>query len=403
MGRVSWVHGDGPLMPFAAGYRRRLAEFGYTAGSITNHLSVLGRLNRWLVDEGLGAEELTRARVEQLFAGRRVRGDRCVRVVHGLATLLDYLDDQQVLQSDPPPTETPLSELLTRYARHLVHDRGLAPRTVMRYERMARRFLQHRTSLGGGETGAEDLDMAEIHGYLLECRSRLAAGSTKREAADLRALLRFLYLQGFTATDLGLAMPPVAGWRDARLPATMSAAQVAAVLDSCDRSRPAGLRDFAVLCLLARLGLRSAEVAALQLTDVDWRAGELLVRGKARRHDRLPLTVEVGEAIAAYLHDGRPTSISPSLILTCHAPIHGISYGSIASIVYNACQRAGLARVGGHRLRHALAAEILRRGGGLVEIGQVLRHRDLGTTSVYAKLDRAALRTVAQPWPGAGR
>jgi integrase/recombinase XerD len=305
--RVSWVLGDGPLVAFAAGYRRRLEEFGYTAGSITNHLCVLGRLNQWLVDEGLGASELTRARAEQLFAGRRLRRDRSVRVVHGLATLFDYLEDQQALQPAPPATATPLDELLIRYARHLVHDRGLAPRTVMRYERMARRFLQHRVSLGSGETGAEDLETAEIYAYLIECRSRLAVGSTKREAADLRALLRFLHLQGYTATDLGLAMPPVAGWRDTRLPATINAAQVSAVLDSCDRSTPAGLRDLAVLSLLARLGLRSAEVAALQLTDVDWRAGELLVRGKARHHDRLPLIVEVGEAIAAYLHDGRPT------------------------------------------------------------------------------------------------
>jgi integrase len=179
----------------------------------------------------------------------------------------------------------------------------------------------------------------------------------------------------------------------------MTAAQVAVLLDSCDRSKPAGLRDLAMLCLLSRLGLRSGEVAALRLEDIDWRAGEILVRGKARREDRLPLTVEVGEAIAEYLRRGRPVSPCPNVILTCYAPFRPIHPSSIRRVVYRACRRAGLVLVGGHRLRHALATEMLRGGGNLVEISQVLRHRDLATTSVYAKLDQAALRAVARPWP----
>ncbi|HEY3870421.1 MAG TPA: tyrosine-type recombinase/integrase [Actinocrinis sp.] len=238
---------------------------------------------------------------------------------------------------------------------------------------------------------------------LLECRSRLVVESVKREAADLRSLLHFLYLQGLTSTDLAAAIPPVAGWRDVRLPATTTAAQVAAVLEGCDRSRPGGLRDYAILALLARLGLRSGEVAALQLADIDWRAGEIRVRGKARRDDRLPLTAEVGEVIACYLRDSRAPSSCTSVILTKYAPFRPIHPSSITRVVYAACERAGLAPVGGHRLRHTLATEMLRQGGDLLEIGQVLRHRDLATTSVYAKLDRAALRTVSRPWPGAQR
>jgi site-specific recombinase XerD len=280
----------------------------------------------------------------------------------------------------------------------------VAPLTVLRYERMARRFLLGRLSRAGGPTGVEDLGGAEVIAYLVECCSRLStAGSAKREAADLRSLLRFLYLKGITATDLGTAMPPVAGWRDTRLPATMAASDVTALLDSCDRSRPSGLRDLAILALLGRLGLRSGEVAALQLGDIDWRAGEVVVRGKARCQDRLPLTVEAGEAIAGYLTDGRPRSRCPNVILTLYAPYRGIHPSSITRVVYRACQRAGLPRVGGHRLRHALASEMLRQGSDLVEISQVLRHRDLATTSVYAKVDRAALRAVARPWPGAAR
>ena len=175
------------------------------------------------------------------------------------------------------------------------------------------------------------------------------------------------------------------------------------MLQSCDRSTTSGRRDYAILSLLARLGLRSGEVAALQLGDLDWRAGEILVRGKARRQDRLPLPVEVGEAIVAYLEDGRQPCACRQVILTLYAPPRPIQPSSITNVVYRACRRAGLARLGAHRLRHALATEMLRQGGSLIEIAQVLRHSDLGTTSGYAKVDRAALRTVAQPWPGVER
>jgi site-specific recombinase XerD len=268
---------------------------------------------------------------------------------------------------------------------------------------MAKRFLTRRAALTGGESGAEGLGGVEVCDYLLQCCSRLVIESAKREAVDLRALLRFLHSEGLTATDLGSAIPPVAGWRDTRLPATMSTAQVTALLDSCDRSRPGGLRDLAVLSLLGRLGLRAGEVSALRLADIDWRAGEILVRGKGLRDARLPLPVEVGEAIAAYLRRGRPPSGCPNVILTCYAPFRGIHPSSITGVVYRACRRAGLTPVGGHRLRHALATEMLRQGSDLLEISQVLRHRDLATTSAYAKLDWAALRTVAQDWPGARR
>jgi integrase/recombinase XerD len=238
---------------------------------------------------------------------------------------------------------------------------------------------------------------------MLEASSRLVVASAKREAADLRALLRFLYLDGALASDLGRAMPPVAAWRGAPLPASMSQADVGALLEACDRSTPAGKRDRAMLALLARLGLRSGEVTGLQLDDIDWRAGEVTVRGKARRQDRLPLPVEVGEAIVDYLSDGRPRLECRRLFLTVYAPHRPIAPSSVTNIVYRACRRAGLSQVGGHRLRHALATEMLRQGGDLVEIAQVLRQSDLGTTSGYAKVDRLALRAVAQPWPELGR
>jgi len=403
MGTVWWASDGGPLAAYAVGYRCELERRGFSTRSVRDRMQVAGQLNHWLAAEGLSAADLAAARAGQFFAALRAGGQRRVPAMQTLAPLFDYLRDEQVLPPEPT-VSSPAESLLASYHRYLIFERGVAPLTALRYERMARRFLLGRVSRAGGQTGAEDLCGAEVIAYLGGCCSRLrTTGSAKREAADLRSLLRFLYLTGIAAADLGTAMPPVAGWRDTRLPATMSAADVTALLDGCDRSRPSGLRDLAILTLLARLGLRSGEVAALQLGDIDWRAGEIVVRGKARCLDRLPLTVEAGEAIAGYLKDGRPRSRCPAVILTLYAPYRGIHPSSITRVVYRACSRAGLPPVGGHRLRHALASEMLRQGSDLVEISQVLRHRDLATTSVYAKVDRAALRAVARPWPGAGR
>ena len=398
----AWVHDEGPLTVFVDGYRSLLGRRGHSVRSVRVHASLMGWLNRWLAAGGVSVEELTRDRAESFLADQRAAGRRRVPTMRMLAPLFEYLQDLSVLPPERPPEATALDDLLDQYGRYLIGDRGLAPLTVVRYQRMARRFLAGRAAGRPSGELVEGLDADEVHVYLLQCRSRLVLESAKREAADLRSLLRFLYLRGLTGTDLGTAMPPVAGWKDARLPETLTRQQVAALLAGCDRSKPAGLRDFAMLCLLGRLGLRSGEVAALRLDDIDWRAGELLVRGKARREDRLPLTVEVGEALVGYLHDGRPVSSCPNVILTCYAPFRPIHPSSITRVVYRACRRAGLALVGGHRLRHALATEMLRGGGDLVEIGQVLRHRDLATTAVYAKLDRAALRAVAGPWPISG-
>jgi integrase/recombinase XerD len=403
MGTVWWASGEGPLAAYAAGYGRELERCGFSPRAVRDRMEVAGQLDRWLAAEGLAAADLTVARAGRFFAALRAAGQRRVPAMPTLAPLFAYLLDQRVLPPEQEPV-TPMEGLLASYRRYLAVERGVAPLTVLRYERMARRFLLGRISRAGGQTGAEGLCGAEVIAYLAGCCSRLkTTGSARREAADLRSLLRFLYLKGMTGADLGTAIPPVAGWRDTRLPATMSAAAVAALLGACDRSRPSGLRDLAILTLLARLGLRSGEVAALQLGDIDWRAGEIVVRGKARCRDRLPLTVEAGEALASYLRDGRPRSRCPRVILTLYAPYRGIHPSSITRVVYRACERAGLPPVGGHRLRHALASEMLRQGSDLVEIGQVLRHRDLATTSVYAKVDRAALQTVARPWPGTGR
>ena len=396
----------GPLAAYADGFRLELARLGYTPGSAENQMLLMARVSRWLADEGLCAGDLSTARVEQMLMGWRAAAAPGVRVAtaRSLVALLAHLRKEMVLATEPSAAGSALDDLLADYRDHLVGERGLAARTVVCYEGMARRFLEGRRAAGCGETGVEGLTGGEVSSFLLVECSRVSVGTAKRQVADLRSLLRFLHLRGVTASCLAESVPPVAGWRDQRLVATLSAGEVAAILESCDTSTATGARDHAVLLVLARLGLRAAELAGLQLDDVDWRAGELSVLGKGSRVDRLPLPHEVGEAIAAYLTCWRPrVADCRALFVTRHAPWRQMHVNTVSRIVRVACKRAGVAPVSAHRLRHALASELLRQGSTLQEIGQVLRHRDLATTAAYAKVDRDALRTVAAPWPGAGR
>lgn len=404
MRRLSRTLVIGPLEPYADGFRCQLAGLGYPPGSLERQVKVMNRLSWWLADAGLDVGELDSLRAEQFLAALRAGKGRRLPTQRTLAPLLGWLRQQGLV---PQPTtvavRSPIDELLERYRGWLVDHRGLAARTIDRYQATARRFCGQRAAAGGGHSGVSGLSGADVTAFLLQECSRLAVGSAKGRVAELRSLLRFLHLEGFTEMALAAAVPPVAGWHDTGLPATLSGSQVQALLASCDRSTVTGRRDFAILMLLARLGLRAAEAAGLQLGDVDWRAGQIAIRGKTRRDDFLPLLADVGGALVAYLRDGRPAAECRAVFLTRYAPLRAMHSTTVSHVVKLACLRAGLAPVGAHRLRHALATELLREGSGLVEIAQVLRHRDLGTTAVYAKCDRDALREVARPWPTVNR
>lgn len=392
----------GLLGPQVEGYRAWLTQRGYAPSTVRNMLKDLGRVGVWLSTEGLEASQFNEERASAFVTARRAAGYRRVGGSRAMSPLLSYLRETGVVAAEQP-TVTPMGALLGRYRCWMVGERGLAAATVLRYENTARRFLQEQASPGevfepAGLTGVD------INAFLLRECGRVSAGSAKGRVAELRSILRFLYLQGITALPLGTAVPPVGGWRLATLPPpAMTGADVQRLLDCCDRASVVGIRDSAIMMLIARLGLRSIEVARLQLGDVDWRAGELVVRGKGRRHDRLPLPVEVGEALVAYLSCSRNPQGARHLFLTCRAPRGPIRAGLVGDVVERACLRAGLPRVGPHRLRHALARELLLRGAGLVAISQVLRHQDLATTALYTKVDLDTLRRVAQPWPGTAR
>jgi site-specific recombinase XerD len=388
----------GAMGPFVDDYRSWLERSGYTPGSVRGKLKELGWLGRWMAERGLAVEALDECLVEEFLAGLPSRGHRQAPGLRSFRLLLEMLREQQVIADKLAPAPSALDVLLARYRDWMVEDRGLADATVLRYENLARRFLQdwstHRGVDVAGMTGAT------VSTFLLDECGRVSVGAAKGRVAELRSLLRFLYVQGLTAAPLAASVPPVAGWTHTTVPRSVTAAQVQDLLDSCDRTCAVGIRDFALLMLVARLGLRSAEVARLELGDIAWRVGELVVRGKARRQDRLPLPVEVGEAVASYLVDSRPDYDDRHVFLTVRAPHQPIRPDLVSDTVRRACGRAGMQPVGAHRLRHGLATTMLANGAALVDISQVLRHQDLATTAIYAKVDVGSLRQVALPWPG---
>jgi site-specific recombinase XerD len=391
----------GQLGPHVEGYRAWLTDRGYTPQTVRNMLADLGSVGRWMSGEGLVTAQLGEDAMVAFAAARRAAGCRRAFGPRAMIPLLSYLREAGVTPAAKPPL-TVLGVVLGEYRTWLVQERGLAAATVLRYANTARRFLQQQ-AMADGVLMPAGLTGADVNAFLLRECGRVSAGSAKGRVAELRAVLRFLYLQGVTPLQLGTAVPPVGGWRLATLPPVVTTADVQLLLDSCDRGTEIGVRDFAIMTLVARLGLRSIEVARLELRDVGWRAGELVVRGKARRQDRLPLLTEAGEALAAYLAWGRAPAGARRVFLTCRAPRGPIRADLVGDVVERACARVGLPLVGPHRLRHAPAAELLRRGAGLAAIGQVLRHQDLATTALYAKVDLIRLRQVAQPWPGTVR
>ncbi|MGH8277351.1 MAG: tyrosine-type recombinase/integrase [Steroidobacteraceae bacterium] len=284
----------------------------------------------------------------------------------------------------------------------LVSERGLATETVRCYRNQAKTFLVWLPEpLGETLSG---LTAVAVTGFVLE-RSAASSStwSAKAQVTALRALLRFLHIQGLIPAPLDAAVPGVAGWRLSELPRSLPAAQVTALLAAHDLRTPVGLRDHAVLLTLARLGLRGGEIAALGLADVDWRAGQLVVHGKGARTEALPLPVEVGQALVDYVTKARPRCGCSTLFVTVRAPYQPLSPAAVRAIMGRACRRAGLPRLGAHRLRHTLACDLLRAGSSLAEIGQVLRHRAAASTAVYAKVDHASLRALARRWPGDAR
>jgi site-specific recombinase XerD len=301
----------------------------------------------------------------------------------------------------PVAVTSPIDRLVNEYTDYLARERGLAASTIRGYGDFARRFVAGRPA--GIRLKWDKLKPADITDFVLREARRWSVGQVKHEVTALRSLLRYLHVEGRLASDLASCVPAVAGWRMTGLPKGLEPEQVRRVVRACDTASGIGRRDSVIVRLLLRLGLRAGEVAALTLDDVDWRAGEITLRGKGRRESRLPLPRDVGRALADYLRQDRPRTSSSRRVFFCsRAPCTPLTTGGLIGAVRRVLRRAGISG-GAHLLRHTAATQMLRHGASLPEIGHVLRHRHLDTTAIYAKVDFAALRTVAQPWPEGAR
>jgi integrase/recombinase XerD len=392
----------GPLTEFAPGFAHYLARQGYTAGSICHQMRFLRLLSQWLLDRGLGVADLHEDEVGRFLSSRRAAGYKNFCSIKAMRPAFGYLRDLSVA---PPPSRDvavgPVDSLLERYRRYLSVERALAPSSVRLYVDAVRPFLDRRRSVDGQTLDLATLTTADVISFVVQFCSSRGNRSAKHIAKVLRSLLRFLHVEGIIDGSLAAAVPSVSSRHLAGLPKGLDPEQVQRLLASCDTTTLTGCRDFAILTMLVRLGLRSIEVAKLRFDDVDWRSGEIIVQGKRNRVDRLPLPSDVGAALVAYIENGRPANVqSRNLFIYALAPYRPLDAGGVASLVRSAARRAGIGRVGAHRLRHTAATEMLRAGASLPEIGQVLRHSRAMTTAIYAKVDLTALRTIARPWPG---
>ena len=392
----------GPLRTHINAIAQQLSQQGYTSSSAKNAMRLLDDLSSWLLRQALTAADFN----EQLaskFLQDRYR--RCRPHLHdraALRRLLEHLRHQGIIPIPIVTTATYDSDrLVGDFQHYLIEQRCLAPTTVDYYLKTVQSFLRERFSTQ--PLNLEALCPQDITDFMIRQARRYSSGRAKLFATALRSFFRFLLQRGAIAHDLAQAVPTVPNWRLTTLPRFMKAEDVDCLLQTCDRTAPKGQRDYAILLLLARLGIRAGEVAALTLDDLDWEAGELLIRGKSARHDRLPLPQEVGEALAIYLRHGRPPSAARQVFIRMRAPRRGFSDGqAVGTIVRRTLAQAGLnpALKGAHLLRHSLATTLLHNGASLTEIGELLRHQHIETTRIYAKVDQEALRALALPWPG---
>ncbi len=392
----------GPLADALDQFAARLAAQGYSHRSAVSKLRLVRNLSRWLVRQGLGVEALDEPRIEAFLL---TRGPRCVHSGDAATArqLLCHLraDGRIPLAAPFPQNPDPFAPIEDRYERFLVNERGVSRATVENYLPVIRTFLAE--CFAARDVALETLTVRDVNQFITRQSRRLSRSRVKLVVTALRSFLRHLHQRGDIPFDLAGALVPVANWLLSGVPKSLAPEQVEAVIRSCDPRTAAGRRDRAIVLLLARLGLCAGEVAAMMLDDLDWDAGVVTVSGKGPRREPLPLPREVGEALVAYLRDGRPQCPTRHVFVRVHAPHVGfVGRVAIINVVQRALARAGIdpPLKGAHLLRHSLATAMLGNGASLEEIGQVLRHTSPDTTWIYAKVDLEALRALAPAWPG---
>jgi site-specific recombinase XerD len=392
---------EGPLGVHIDLYAARLISEGHCYQSGARCLRLVGDFSRWLDRKHLDIGDVDKRTVGQYLRFRARNRQPFASDRPALGRLLAVLREIGVIAPPIPIAPGPLEQIEQEFQRYLSQERGLSGVTIVRHLPPLRKFL--RESCAQGKASFSKLTAADITHFVERHAHDQSPRSAQSMCWTLRAFTRFLLYRGHIAVDLAAAVPSTRTWRFRTLPEQLSPDQVQRVLDSCDRHTSLGRRDYAVLLLLARLGLRAKEIATLTLDDIDWQSGRLNIHGKGRRRAYMPLLFEVGSALADYLAHGRPHSDSRCVFVRTLAPHIGFASSSgISQIAASALRRAGLEvrRKGTHIFRHSLATQLLCSGASLTEIGQVLRHQQHDTTRIYAKVDINALRQLGLPWPG---
>jgi integrase/recombinase XerD len=395
---------EGPLGQYIDSYATEMSEQGYCEAAAESQTRLISDLSRWMAERKITPQHITtdRCKIYLRYRAQHRRPKRDDKAA--LKRLMNLLLRQGVIPEPSSPAATPVTQLQVEYGQYLRQERALVSTTVHRYVVLAREFLTH--CFGTGPIDLSTLQATDITGFVQRRAAAISGRWAQLMTTALRSFLRFARYRGDFTTDLAACVPAVANRSQSTLPRALPPGQLELVLASCNRKTAVGRRDYAILLLLARLGLRSSEIIVLSLEDLDWQTGLITVRGKGGRYSQLPLPVDVGEAIADYLQTARPKTLHRCVFLRGRAPVASFKGPqAIASIVRHALVRAGIhsQRNGAHQFRHRLATEMLRQGASLAEIGELLRHRSPQTTTIYAKVDLISLRTLALPWPGGAR
>jgi integrase/recombinase XerD len=395
---------EGPLATYIGPFARSLREQGYSPYSTHRQVRLAACFSRWLKQREVTLRSITSDHPGRYLRYHAQQVRLCLGDAAALRHLLDFLRQGHVIPTEKKVSARPLSSAercAQAFEQHLQEARGLARATIINYVPFIRSFLKDR--FGDGPATLSHLCARDVVTFVQRQAPRLHPKRAKLLTSALRSFLQYARYRGEVKLDLAAAVPIVANWSMSSIPRAIGADQVHQLLASIDRSTAAGRRDYAILLLLARLGLRSSEVAFLELDGIDWKAGRLSVHGKSGPRSELPLPAEVGQAIVAYLRHGRPRCSSRRVFLRLKAPVYGFQGASgVGSVVRHCLQRAGVdaPTYGTHQFRHGLATEMLRQGASLGEIGELLGHHNPQTTKIYTQVDLEALRTLALPWPG---
>lgn len=392
----------GPLGVYMDEFAALLQLQGYSRKPACEMIRVVADFSRWLYGRYLGAEDVVADCLKRFLAHRKRARTVGRSDPAALQKMLGLLQSKGVVRTALPAKRLSACEQACEdFWRYLVRERGLSPATLKCYRPWISRFLAER--FGDGPVEFKALAAADVTGFVQRHSRDQSHSGAQHLVSALRTFLRHLQHRGEITIDLAACVPAVASWAFSALPKFLLPEQVEQVLDHCDRASIAGRRDYAILLLLARLGLRAGEVVALTLEDIDWEYGRVRIRGKGGRWTLLPVPADVGQAICEYLTAGRPHCTDRHVFIRLHAPVRGLADStSISGLVKRSLLRAGIdsPHKGAHVFRHSLATQMLKHGGSLREIGEVLRHRNPDTTQIYAKVDISALQGVALPWPG---